>query len=382
MGRKFQMTDGIKVSFVLGYRQHKPNAYDVRPLDEKLLESVNSEDFRLQTKIGIVTAVNAFSCEVVERKTNKLRVCGFMLYHKKGNIQKDIMVGTHVVMMVNEITDNVISFRMKAAKKKNERIAVTDSASEEKPTTVVTPSAPPSATAAATAFATAAATSEEKPTTAVTKTAAVQLSSSSYVADPHDITFSRAIFDVPKCVSDLPLSPSFEKHTQLEGESIYAEYKSLAQSEFIVSRIVQYLDKLIVAFLNTSCGGRAYFGVADNASVIGITLSQNMRDLLQRSVYDVQKKIMPPPPSNVVKITFHPVTEKGFVINDKFVCVVQVQGCAHRAAVYQNRHEVAYVREQTCVVVLAPIQIVERAIEFYKNQVRELQSLPNPDAKK
>lgn len=74
-------------------------------------------------------------------------------------------------------------------------------------------------------------------------------------------------------------------------------------------------DEYAVAFLNSE-GGRIFWGVRDNRTVVGIVLDDRQRDEIRRGVTSKLDAIRPNIDVASTRIVFHPVYENGAVLSN------------------------------------------------------------------
>jgi schlafen family protein len=91
-----------------------------------------------------------------------------------------------------------------------------------------------------------------------------------------------------------------------EDESRTCEFKEV-KSPKPLDVIRNAVDEYAVAYLNSNCGGKIYWGIRNDGVVLGVELSREDRDKLRRVVVEQLQKIQPTLAPSTYGIELYPV---------------------------------------------------------------------------
>jgi len=117
------------------------------------------------------------------------------------------------------------------------------------------------------------------------------------------------------------------------------------------SLFVQHLEKYVTGFLNSSRGGTLYFGIRDDATVVGTVAEADRRkqqDQIRTAIdYAVSKCISPSVEPDFIKVTFINIYDEmfdGFLLSKtKMVVKIKVESSGKKL-LYATRDDTRYIR--------------------------------------
>lgn len=161
------------------------------------------------------------------------------------------------------------------------------------------------------------------------------------------------------------ITPIFYREGQAvpEGESSVVEFKEIKGARPCES-IVANAEIYINAYLNSFGGGvgRIYWGISDRRIVIGVTLTYEDRDNIQRRISELLSQAGPFVSPDRYKIEFYPIEDKmGKIKPDTYVVEVSVKLHPSRHLYSTSKGEV-YIKTPGGKKKLSALQIQEQVL--------------------
>jgi hypothetical protein len=150
-------------------------------------------------------------------------------------------------------------------------------------------------------------------------------------------------------------------------ENRYCEFKEVKGNNPIGS-IHSLADQYVVAYLNAEGRGkvgRILWGIKDDGVVVGVKLTQGMRDELRRVITENLLKIEPPLAPTEYRIDLHAVYEQDRRIQDLFVVEIVVPIATHKY-LYSTGNGEVYIKTDAGKKRLRPIEIQEEILKRHK----------------
>ncbi|WNG58213.1 ATP-binding protein [Archangium gephyra] len=150
-------------------------------------------------------------------------------------------------------------------------------------------------------------------------------------------------------------------------ENRYCEFKEVKGNNPIAS-IHSLADQYVVAYLNAEGRGKAgriLWGIKDDGVVVGVKLTQGMRDELRRVITESLLKIEPPLAPTEYRIDLHAVYEQGGKIQDLFVVEIVVPIATHKY-LYSTGNGEVYIKTDAGKKRLRPIELQEEILKRHK----------------
>lgn len=122
-----------------------------------------------------------------------------------------------------------------------------------------------------------------------------------------------------KQLSQIQTTFYLDKIVNLEEDYEY-EFKDFSKSKNPSKTIIDTIEQYASGFLNSENGGRILYGISDNRKVIGVKLSYEQKDELNRNIQSKLQNLKPPIDPTVYKMAYHEICyEQGQVIPDMYV---------------------------------------------------------------
>lgn len=125
--------------------------------------------------------------------------------------------------------------------------------------------------------------------------------------------------DEAKQLSQIQTTFYLDKIVKFEEDYEY-EFKDFSKSKNPSKTIIDTIEQYASGVLNSENGGRILYGISDNRKVIGLKLSYEQKDELNRNIQNKLQNLKPPIDPTVYKMAYHEIyNEEEKVIADMYI---------------------------------------------------------------